>query len=1091
MIVLMLAISLSLPLLAACQDIEQPGGSDTETVSESETDESIGSESESAEASAESNSADSSESTESDETESKEHSESDTEPDLDAIEYENGDKIDKAGYTFDEEAFAITEHKIDESKAEDKSAAELLAMLKNKETEAGKVYRVRDQLVLSSDTKYYGNNSAILAEGGILIKDASDILIKELIIKGSISVENSSEIILFRLDIQTPGTAISVDKDCRDVAVKSCRIHTDGTAIDMHAELSSVYQNYISADKALISSGNDMAVQSNIMLAGSVGISASGKYVTVKNNVIEADKNGVGVELKTGSYNSLVALNVIRNAQRSVNVTEGYNCVVLLNSAIRITGERNTNLYVVENSLGGAIELRDNKYLLCDGNKFAKDGKTHTVINKGNSLYNGDGLHDVNSRLEAGADEELLPHTNKELFVGMERRGEVRDLTQPKSYAIGGYIRNMAKDDSVVIIPPGAYSASSTLNLQGAHSNTTVYAYGAYQEATKYIQIVNISECKNLNVQGLTFGYALRTSGQAQVLKKLGKNQLLIISSAGFGRDFGASDPTRFVSGGSGLYLFHPDSYTSWTEVGAWGSYGIVKNKDGELVNPDGTMTIQLTGKGATAYYKMVEVGEVLACRLNEQNDRMFNISGCTDVLFKDTVTYGYSDAMIFIVGGRTSGFKLYRHHNCAPSASVIDKETYDKYAALEKEYNVDLDIEIDKEQRYRGTAPRIGSIDASHILGALEGMSATSTLFENACDDATNQRGDSSCLHKVIDNGNGTHTIVYKANPAQTYYNLYKDGRTSATGIEVREFLAGDRIFIYASNGRILCDTTVIDGTSLYQNDKYVMFEEDYTYNGKDIHWVWSCYLYKVTVSSKDLNMSALEGYDLESEHKDSPKMDNKIIVDNLSRNSTGFTFDNVMVRNNRGRIMVKTRDVTIKNCTVKDTSYAGIVLSVESTWGESTVPQNVNILNCLFDGTSQTVNMNTDTKFAAIAIEGLGVGGKEAIVEEDAIPSKNIRIEGNVFKNVQNNYYLTVSAAENISIKNNIFETRPTDGKDDCGRAILVKGSMNIEISNNTYCEFATDDHKNVIAANNYKNLYGTDVTEFEKDKITEPTE
>ena len=46
-----------------------------------------------------------------------------------------------------------------------------------------------------------------------------------------------------------------------------------------------------------------------------------------------------------------------------------------------------------------------------------------------------------------------------------------------------------------------------------------------------------------------------------------------------------------------------------------------------------------------------------------------------------------------------------------------------------------------------------------------------------------------------------------------------------------------------------------------------------------------------------------------------------------------------------------------------------------------------------------------------------------------------------------------------------------------------------MTVEVSDNTYSEFANGDVTRVVVANNYKNLFGTDVEGiFEKDKLAE---
>ena len=75
------------------------------------------------------------------------------------------------------------------------------------------------------------------------------------------------------------------------------------------------------------------------------------------------------------------------------------------------------------------------------------------------------------------------------------------------------------------------------------------------------------------------------------------------------------------------------------------------------------------------------------------------------------------------------------------------------------------------EEGRYCGADSLFGSIDATHISSSSEGLNAVSSLFENACDDATNQRGYSSSLHKVIDNHDGTYSLQYKNFMAWVYY--------------------------------------------------------------------------------------------------------------------------------------------------------------------------------------------------------------------------------------------------------------------------------------------------------------------------------
>lgn len=827
----------------------------------------------------------------------------------------------------------------------------------------------------------------------------------------------------------------------------------------------------VAAEGVVIENANGIAI-SNLTINGNVTVESSSSDVLIyKCNILGSVTVGAkscavrasatkSITLLPTALNCLVAQN---DVEGDIIVSGAYNCSVILNTASNLTAADTTNVYLIDNKVADQISMTGNKHLISDGNSFA------TVVNTNNSLFNGDTLQDVDARLEVGADENLLPHTNKDLFIGMERKTTLTDPETLTEIGLNEYIAKEALAHDVVIVPPGAYSITETLALNKDHSNTTVYAYGVYQEAVNYIKCVGLLDVEEFVLRGLTVGYAKVSAGQIQVLDKLGDNKLLVISSAGFPARFGKLDPATCHGGG---YFYHTGKHYQWTELGYWGTYCIVPNENGEEMNEDGSFVIKLeNGDAVPRYYSLIEKGELFSCRMVAVSDRTASISNCHNVIWKDTVTYGYAGALCFVIGGTSKGVEFYRHHNLSHSAYEIDKETYDKYKALEAKYNVDLEVYIDELGRYRGAKPRMGSVDATHITGSSQGLSATSTLFENACDDATNQRSESSCLHKIIDNEDGTYTIIYKDNMPSVYYHLYKRrGKTNNPGMRIRHFLKGEKIFAYASNGKVLCDTAVLEDATLYEKD-FVMYEEDYEFKGEMLHMKWLCDLYAVKVNASDVNISAVEGYNTEiSEYT----MDNKVIVDNVSRNSTDFVFDNCMTRHNRGRVIIKTRDAVIKNCTFTDNSYAGVIMSVESTWGESSVPMNITVDKCLFDGVSREYERNNLTKYAALAVEGLGDRSDSVIVSEKTIPAKNIAVTNNVFRNVQNDYYVTFSATQDVTVKNNVFEKRSRFDLDDIPGAVYVNGCMNIDISDNT---FATDVSRAVIGKN-YKSLTGSDV-------------
>ncbi|MGM9644310.1 MAG: hypothetical protein ACI3X1_04415, partial [Eubacteriales bacterium] len=356
----------SVAVLASCVNEQQPTETESEKITESSTNsgDSSDTESQAETGASETETTDSSDTG----TETGSGSETGTEIETESS-YDNGGEVDGAGVVWDEEAFAITSNPIDESKAVNKTAEEMLALLTDKEAlKQGEVYKVTEPLVLSSNTKYYGNLAAVIAEGGIVIENAEEVVIKELVIKGNITVKNSTGITLFKLDLTSSGDGVTVDSASSDIALKSCKINAAGTAIISDAYMTTVSACYIIADKGIVSTGDTFALQSSQIDAVSLGVSSSGEYCTVKNNTITAGKDGEGVVFGEGSVNGLIALNIVKDAQTSISVEKGFNCVVLLNSAVTVEGNNNTNLYVVKNSLGGLIRLDTNKYLLCDEN---------------------------------------------------------------------------------------------------------------------------------------------------------------------------------------------------------------------------------------------------------------------------------------------------------------------------------------------------------------------------------------------------------------------------------------------------------------------------------------------------------------------------------------------------------------------------------------------------------------------------------------------------------------------------------------------------------------------------------------------------
>ena len=152
-----------------------------------------------------------------------------------------------------------------------------------------------------------------------------------------------------------------------------------------------------------------------------------------------------------GAKNTLVA-----NCEAdTIALSDCYNCAVILNSACSITVQNNVNVYVIDNKASGDISFTDNNYIIANGNTFG------SLCDKDNENKNGDNITDINFRPEFGANEDIIPHTNKELFVGMPRRKTVvgTELTALQ------YISEGAKAGDVIIVPPGAYEIWERMSL--------------------------------------------------------------------------------------------------------------------------------------------------------------------------------------------------------------------------------------------------------------------------------------------------------------------------------------------------------------------------------------------------------------------------------------------------------------------------------------------------------------------------------------------------------------------------------------------------------------------------------------------------
>ena len=568
-------------------------------------------------------------------------------------------------------------------------------------------------------------------------------------------------------------------------------------------------------------------------------------------------------------------------------------------------------------------------------------------------------------------------------------------------------------------------------------------------------------------------------------LSSLMAYQLTVISDAGFLDGFTKTDPSIF-------HTWWPEVFYSdengngrpYAQFNLQDSQSVVRNLD-ENGNYDGTMTLTMYNRGnnergpyvpASYVYNKVKPGDVMTCRYSHGGGSTLNITdSSTEIHFKDTVIYGRAGSLSVVSGSRSYNVTFERHHNTIHSASVIDKETYDRYKAFEKKYGAIFEIyeETYKGKTiYRGAAARACSIDAFHCPGGKNGVSILSTIVESMVDDGSNQRASSSRLHGYKINDNGTTTLYYKAMTCYTYWWYSRnDPEDKLTTVSCPNFIDGDRIYIYNPGGKKVIDAYVL-GDAVEEGELIY----DLTY---DVHKRVTRKLYSVNVNTADIDFDALkdpatgEDYKLDGNEYET---NNRVTVDNLSANSCGYTIENSIVRNSCSRgYLMKATDVNVKNCTIQNIGGTGILITVEPSWGESTVARDINIDSCLFDHTGIIYD-----DFANPVRACIHFAGPSKVASRDTLPIKNVTINKCKFTNNELWHAITINSAQNVKITNNVFDRVVDDWHDVKERAITLNTCMDIEISGNTYnLDTYKGDLRNIISGENYKEIHGTDVT------------
>ena len=977
--------------------------------------------------------------------------------------YPNGTRIDGTGDNLTG-APMLEPTVYDAAAAVDKTEAQVRSMFRSsKGIDPNQIIRITDEAYVFSGAKSYDANGMILiAPHGVKIEDADGMTIENLTVIGALTVAASEELTLKNVRVIAPDAAValSIDSASSSVTLDDCRVEGK-RAIENGADLLMLLNTaVIFPESGLTDTSAEGLFVPFCRFSGTAGtaIKTAADNVEIRNATVKTDKDSIAIEVGE-AHNLLVGACLILDAQTSVKLTGADNAAVIRNSAIAVESANGKHIYVVDNSLGGRLLLSDNDYLIADGNAYPDDEYNHAAVLSGNNNQNGNSLMDVDKRLSVGADENLLLHVDKDQFLTEERMEYVRG--PEKNVKLGGYVMNEAQGADFVIIAPGAYVNDVRWTLGESHSNTVIYGYGVMAERSLCTQSptqtptvdstqphVYVTGSENVHIKGVTFAYARDAAGQVHVVEKIkGAPHIRVVGAAGFYPDFGKSNLTLFNTSGANIFRegqMHPTN-------GDLASHEFVERRaDGSII-----LSVPQTT------YEMLRVGDVLTCRNKVGAGAHLSSAGCSGTLFQDLVIYGNSGAACFGESYVTGPVTYLRVVDTNPAAEIIDKETYDKYKALEAQYGIHTDVRFDGTH-YRGDISRYSSIDTTHIVGSSTGSQIISCLFENMCDDGTNQHSYPSRLSTVYKNDDGeTATLVYKPLLGLVSYN----GGNLVPKSMTHDFEVGNRLYAYSWTGTLICDAKVLSATA---EAGEVTIEHTNT-DGSPI----KIKTYKVTVPVDSVAWEELANYPLDTpgaatSANNNWNFDGKIMVDNRSYYADGFFIDNTVVRNVRSRgLLLKASDGAVVNCTLQNLASAGISISYEHSWAESGISENIRIENNVFDNTSY----NTD-KQAPIWICSMGYPD----FSKDSVYA-HFTIKGNVMKNRNSEYAVIVEGAMDVRFEDNDFGTIYEGGSVKKKQAVKLVNVRDVVLENNTYPDKLMS-VKNALTLTNVKGLRGSDV-------------
>lgn len=909
------------------------------------------------------------------------------------------------------------------------TAANLVNAIKNGTLEAGKVYTVSNASAMTVDmsdlAEVNGNGAVIVTTKNIVFKNATNATIKNLTIvtDAGVQLKTSTGLSLENVEIIS-ATGLNNYEACVGTALRDCRIIGTGStsALINAAPTFTLYRSYVQSAAAGVaaisdtSTGDGLYEDSVIYANGGAALSASGSEITVRYCTLRGS-----IAFADGE-NYLVGGCFFKGAGDSVTLTSTHNSAIVLNDLTNISVISSSSPYIVDNNVYGKLTLDYCKYALANGNNLYAGAPDMVSCTE----YSGDNLRNVTLLTGVGVNEDLLPKVDEDVHINMERKTTVR-VPYGTAVDIAEYINSKTESGKSLIVSPGAYlvrlgefQRNNKIVLDGIE-NANIYAYGVLYERQSYQGTsLAISNSKNVAIYGLTMNMTVQSSGYVIVTQKLSNNQVQVVKGAGVNSmsiDNTGAAVSNYYWNGDHLSLYRKNSSYSYTDGG--------NSNKGATFDANGFATFSF----GEAMYNEIQVGDILTCR---QADSLTYFYRCADLLFEDVTIYGGS-VRCFWDDYCETGTTLNRVIDKPMPAKVITEAEYNTYKGYESTYGIYTGVYIDEYGNYRGTPSRTATADFAHSAASKTGFTATNCIVSGLSDDGTNNQGFKDRV-AGYDAATGTLTIANDNGWGEGWPSTGLDGKPEPLYV-------GERVMIYTSTGKLIAKTTVLSCGDIYNNNGYYM---------------------QVKIPVDAIPEGAFNGFDLSNAYGDA----HKILIQSLDRMGEGVYFENVLFENIRSRgALIKSDNVTIKNCSFYNIGMGAIAMNFETWYGESGFVNNVLIKNNYIENTGYFSNWGY---YSPISVDSPSVQGTDAYLR-----SSHVTIEGNVIRNRGTTYAIYLRGVRNVIVRNNDFGKikNTTAGIDVFG--IYVN---HVELAGNTY---STGKASTATAFSGHRDVTGADVT------------